>query len=267
MSLAGTNYGDIHGGEYRRDRQNSRRTRAVRRGLYRATGGLAAAGGQAQLKQIADAVVDNVIPNSSPHPANTALPLATVNVRRIGADLFEYELGYGFDSASSGSGVKIQPVGEARQAFLPFANEVTSGLRWTSNRVPPLYAVVAQEWVVAKSRSFATITGALAAINTGGFNAASDVGKVNDASYTVAGVSFAAGSLKYTGVYLSSSDNEATATMVWSFIGLQIPTHTNAPTLLSGATGHGYGTYRPISQRPYWQGVWSSPPSVAFPTF
>jgi hypothetical protein len=262
MSLAGTNYPDIHGGEYRRDRQNFRRTKAVRRGLYRATGGLVAAGGQNQLKQLADAFVSG----GPSHPSNSALPLATVSVRRIGADLFEYELGYGLDTSNTGPEVQIFPM-QSSEALVPFANEVDSGLRWTSNRVPPLYAVTSQDWIVSKSRTFNSISGALAVINTGGFNASTDVGKVNNASYSVGGVSFATGTLKYEGVTLVSSDSEAVATMRWRFVGLQYPTHANAPTLLSGATGHGYGTYRPITQRPYWQGVWSSPPSVAFPTF
>jgi len=267
-AFSGTDFNDVHGGVYAPSLRDSRSTRAIRRGLYRTTAGFTTNTGQAKLVEVAGALATAHGPF---HPVVTTLPLNNIQVQRIGADLYEYQLEYSRNNSTT-SKIDIRRWGGGAIA-VPYANEADSGRRWNPNRHPGYYVAPVTQWLITKTRRFNSISNVNTALNTSppapavGFNWVTSVNTVNNAQYTLAtGLQFPTGTLKYVGTTIETDeDGNVSAGVQFSYLGIQYPSYDGAPSLV--LAGHGIGSYTATNARPYWAPQWDTPPQVTFPNF
>lgn len=240
-------YKDLIGSELRLNNRTYLRSASTRRGIVTGVGnGL----DQKSLYDIAADIKTELGGNY--HPQATSLPLQNISLRRIGADRCEYVAEYGhYDQGINADwGVSIVG-GEYSEPYTTgFATEAASGMRWSPNEIPPSYSLRVPAWSVRRA---VTMT-STASVNT---IMGLAYPLVNNASITIAGITFGAYRLRLNGVQIAF-DSAAIGDGVklvydFTYRGVAMAYPPGDPNgSLVYATFERF-RYRRLQQRPYWE--------------
>ena len=240
-------YKDINGTRLTLDGSSSRRSTASRRGM------LVGVGNAVNGASLYNAAVELAGELGAYHPQFTSLALRNISIRRLGDGRAEYVAEYANLSGRRGripsqGRVRFSSVSGSRYPVdIPWADEASSGVLWTPNEVPPMYASFASPTsilsVTKVVTNLSTIDDALADT--------AKIDRINDAQVTLGGIVFPAESLRYRGTSFElDPGNLIDATITSTFEMRWFADAAN--------NGRGWvnGAYQSTSSAPYWSPTW-----------
>jgi len=236
---------DLLGSQVSLNGSDYRRTRAVRRGWIKGIGNETA---QKSLTDAASALATEL---GDYHPQIGHLPLQDIRIQRAGDDRAQYEAIYRhLDKGFNDSFRVVINYDREEPVRIAWANEFASGVRWTPNEKPPFLFASCPVHTLDRTVTQTSLSGVDDALSA-------DTNIVNQFNFTIAGITYPLGSLRYVGSAVQYQSNAIAdgvyITYRFEVMGMASVYNPSNGQWGSYMPGWAYDDYEPISSRPYWQ--------------